>query len=67
MPKSRQQVRGGPTKYSRTKFKIGGRSSTRSALHLTTEELQDLLAGGSTRGRDKQKIRQVLRMRGIAA
>ena len=67
MPKSRQQVRGQASTYSRTKFKIGGRNSTRSALHMTTEELQDLLQGGSTRGRDKQKIRQVLRMRGIAA
>lgn len=67
MPKSRQQVRGQASTYSITKFKIGGRSSTKSALRMTNEELQEALESGNTRGRDKVKIRRVLEMRGIAA
>ena len=67
MPKSRQQVRGGPSTYSRTKFKIGGRNSVKSALHMTTEELLAGIESGNTRGRDKQKMRQAVRLRGVEA
>ena len=68
MPKSRTRDRGTrKTTYFRAKFKIGGRKSSRSALRMTTEELLELLESNGTRGRDKNKIRQVLDMRGIAA
>ncbi len=66
MPKSRTKVKGQPETYSCTKFKIGGRNSSKSALRMTTEELQTALESGNTRGRDKNKIRQVLQMRGAA-
>lgn len=47
----------------RIPFKIGGRKSVRSALRMTTPELQELLESPNTRGRDKNKIRQVLALR----
>ena len=46
-------------------FKIGGRKSQRSALRMTVEELLQEYNKGGTRGRDRNKIRQVLQMRGI--
>lgn len=49
----------------RTPFKIGGRKSPKSALRMTTEELLQEYNRGGTRGRDRNKIRQVLQMRGV--
>ena len=47
----------------RVKFKLGGRKSAVSALHLSTDELLTRLEKG---GKDSCKITQVLDMRGVS-
>ena len=68
MPKTRKQKRkGGSAAKSdplRFKFKIGGRKSSKSALHMTSEELLNKFFSPS-KSKDKQKIQQVLHMRGV--
>lgn len=46
-------------------FKLGGRKSVKSALRMTTEELLKEFNRGGVRGRDKNKIKQVLELRGV--
>jgi hypothetical protein len=68
MPKTRKQKRkGGSAAKSdplRFKFKLGGRKSSTSALHLTDAELLKKFFSPS-KSKDKQKIQQVLHMRGV--
>lgn len=68
MPKTRNtKRRGGSMAKSdplRFKFKIGGRKSSTSALHLSDEELlKKFFSPGKSK--DKQKIQQVLHMRSV--
>jgi hypothetical protein len=69
MPKARfkSTVRGVQGRSQRIRFKIGGRESTKSALTLTNDELLEAFAAKNTRGRDRNKIKQVLDLRGLAA
>ena len=45
------------------KFKIGGRKSTRSALQMSTSELEEFVNGKSGRPKDRVKARKVLDQR----
>lgn len=68
MPKTRKVKRvGGSVAKSdplRFKFKLGGRKSSKSALHMTSDELlKKFFSPGKSK--DKQKIQQVLHMRGV--
>ncbi len=66
MPKSRTTDRTTrKTTYIRSKFKLGGRKSMRSALRMSTEELLEELDRHGLRGRDRAKIRKVLDKRGV--
>jgi len=66
MPKGKVVIGGGSRKMKniRRKFKLGGRSSTLSALSLSTNDLLDRLYTTSN-GRDKRTMIQVLHQRGI--
>ena len=68
MPKTRNSKRkGGSVAKSdplRFKFKLGGRKSSTSALALSDEELLKKFFSPS-KSKDKQKIQQVLHMRGV--
>lgn len=68
MPKTRRVKRvGGSVAKSdplRFKFKIGGRKSSKSALNMTSEELLNKFFSPG-KNKDKQKMQQVLHMRGV--
>ena len=67
MPKTRKpKQRGSVAKADslRFKFKLGGRKSSTSALALSTDELLKKYFSPS-KGKDKQKVMQVLHMRGV--
>lgn len=49
----------------RVKFKLGGRKSNQSALHLTDEKLMEQYQT-TNRPRDKAKILQVIQKRGLS-
>ena len=61
MPKTRRKDGSIPN----MKFRIGSRKGGKSALTMTDDELLAALESSSTRGRDKPKIRQVLKLRGV--
>jgi hypothetical protein len=67
MPKTRKQKKRGTVQKAdplRFKFKLGNRKSSTSALHMPSEELlKKFFAPGKSK--DKQKIQQVLHMRGV--
>jgi hypothetical protein len=67
MPKARfqPQARGMQGRSQRIRFKIGGRNSTRSALAMSDQELLEAYTSKSTRGRDRNKMRQVVQLRGL--
>jgi hypothetical protein len=67
MPKARSttKIRGFQGNPIRVAMKIGGRSSTRSALRMSNEELLELYNSKGTRGKDRNKIKKVLESRGI--
>lgn len=67
MPKARSttKIRGFQGNPIRTRMKIGGRSGVRSALRMTNEELLDLYNNTGTRGKDRNKVKQVLEGRGV--
>jgi hypothetical protein len=61
MPKSRRKDGSIP----KMKFRIGSRKGGKSALTMTNDELLAALESDNTRGRDKPKIRQVLKLRRV--
>ena len=64
MPKQRRTASKGQKAVPvQTKFKLGGRKSTTSALHLTNDELLARLEKG---GKDVGKITTVLDQRGVS-
>ena len=68
MPKGKTEVAtpsGRSLRNIRKTFKLGGRGNPKSAIHLSTTDLMDALTASSTRGRDLQKIRQVLANRKV--
>lgn len=69
MPKTRNKpvVRGQQGTSQRVRFKIGGRKSTRCALTMSDAELVEMFLAKSTRGRDRNKLKQVIQTRGLEA
>ncbi len=65
MPKNRKRQiqRGAKSVAIRTKFKIGGRKSSRGAEQMSDAELQETLS--KARKRDRNSLRQILENRGL--
>ncbi len=64
MPKGSIQIPGSrKMKTTKSKFKLGNRKSNTGGLGLTTEALLETF-DKTERGRDKQKIKQILEGRG---
>lgn len=66
MPKNRKRVPqpGGKSLSIRTKAKIGGRKSSTGAFQLSTVEIEGMML--KVRKRDRNKLLQQLKARGIA-
>ena len=65
MPKSKITLPNRKLLTKKVKFKLGGRSSTKSALDLTNDELVAIVNDPNA-GRSRPKAQQVLARRGVA-
>lgn len=66
MPKSKTVLSNKTQVSTRVKFKIGTRTSTRSALRMSNSDLIAVVNGNDS-GRDKQIARQMLIRRGVTS